>query len=144
MTLDQRFDYLCILTFVLLAQMSKEIGKEDVELTTAEIADVDPETGVKRGLRTRHVSMIALAGIIGSGLIVGSGNALELGGPASTLICVVVVGFIVLSVMQSIGETVTLSRWGWFFNHREPLCQSSPLRGDLLQLLCSLDYGLSK
>lgn len=95
--------------------MSKEIGKEDVELTTAEIADVDPETGVKRGLRTRHVSMIALAGIIGSGLIVGSGNALELGGPASTLICVVVVGFIVLSVMQSIGETVTLYPGGGGF-----------------------------
>ena len=35
---------------------------------------IDPHTGVKRGLRTRHLSMMALAGIIGPGLLIGSGG----------------------------------------------------------------------
>lgn len=30
--------------------------------------DIDPNSGVKRGLKTRHLSMMALAGIIGPGL----------------------------------------------------------------------------
>jgi len=30
--------------------------------------DIDPDSGVKRGLKTRHLSMMALAGIIGPGL----------------------------------------------------------------------------
>jgi amino acid transporter len=32
------------------------------------MADIDPNSGVKRGLKTRHLSMMALAGIIGPGL----------------------------------------------------------------------------
>jgi amino acid permease len=40
-------------------------------ITTAgdsDMADIDPNSGVKRGLKTRHLSMMALAGIIGPGL----------------------------------------------------------------------------
>lgn len=35
---------------------------------------IDPHSGVKRGLKTRHLSMMALAGIIGPGLLIGSGG----------------------------------------------------------------------
>lgn len=55
---------------------------------------IDPESGVKRGLKTRHLSMMALAGIIGPGLLVGSGGALSAGGPASLLIGFGVIGII--------------------------------------------------
>lgn len=55
---------------------------------------IDPESGVKRGLKTRHLSMMALAGIIGPGLLVGSGGALSSGGPASLLIGFGVIGVI--------------------------------------------------
>lgn len=55
---------------------------------------IDPESGVKRGLKTRHLSMMALAGIIGPGLLVGAGNALASGGPASLLIGFGVIGII--------------------------------------------------
>lgn len=55
---------------------------------------IDPESGVKRGLKTRHLSMMALAGIIGPGLLVGSGGALSSGGPASLLIGFGVIGII--------------------------------------------------
>lgn len=33
-----------------------------------DLHDIDPDSGVKRALKTRHLSMMALAGIIGPGL----------------------------------------------------------------------------
>lgn len=53
---------------------------------------IDPNSGVKRGLKNRHLSMMALAGIIGPGLLVGAGRALQNGGPASLLIGFGVIG----------------------------------------------------
>ncbi|KAI4594222.1 hypothetical protein KJ359_008497 [Pestalotiopsis sp. 9143b] len=76
---------------------------------------IDPESGVKRGLKTRHLSMMALAGIIGPGLLVGAGNALASGGPASLLIGFGVIGIIAFSIMQSLGELTTLYPSGGAF-----------------------------
>lgn len=53
---------------------------------------MDADSGVKRGLKNRHLSMMALAGIIGPGLLVGAGGALQSGGPASLLIGFGVIG----------------------------------------------------
>ncbi|KAL2000479.1 hypothetical protein VTN02DRAFT_3029 [Thermoascus thermophilus] len=61
-----------------------------------------------RKLRSRHLQMIAIGGIIGPGLLVGSGNALHLGGPAGVLISFTLVGIIVFFVMQALGEMATL------------------------------------
>ena len=69
---------------------------------------MDPDSGVKRGLKNRHLSMMALAGIIGPGLLVGAGGALSSGGPASLIIGFGVVGIIAYSVMQSLGELTTM------------------------------------
>ncbi|KAL2165023.1 hypothetical protein VTH06DRAFT_319 [Thermothelomyces fergusii] len=77
--------------------------------------DMDPHSGVKRGLKTRHLSMMALAGIIGPGLLIGSGGALSAGGPASLLIGFGVIGIIAFSVMQSLGELTTLYPTGGAF-----------------------------
>lgn len=76
---------------------------------------IDPHSGVKRGLKTRHLSMMALAGIIGPGLLVGSGGALASGGPASLLIGFGVIGIIAFSIMQSLGELTTLYPSGGAF-----------------------------
>lgn len=76
---------------------------------------IDPHSGVKRGLKTRHLSMMALAGIIGPGLLVGSGGALSSGGPASLLIGFGVIGIIAFSIMQSLGELTTLYPSGGAF-----------------------------
>ncbi|KAF2101866.1 amino acid permease-like protein [Rhizodiscina lignyota] len=78
---------------------------------------IDPESGVKRGLKTRHLSMMALAGIIGPGLLVGSGGALSSGGPASLIIGFGVIGIIAFSIMQSLGELTTLYPTGGAFTH---------------------------
>lgn len=77
--------------------------------------DMDPNSGVKRGLKTRHLSMMALAGIIGPGLLVGAGGALAKGGPASLLIGFGVIGIIAFSIMQSLGELTTLYPTGGAF-----------------------------
>lgn len=76
---------------------------------------IDPTSGVKRGLKNRHLSMMALAGIIGPGLLVGAGGALESGGPASLLIGFGVIGIIAFSIMQSLGEMTTLYPGGGAF-----------------------------
>lgn len=47
---------------------------------------------------------MAIAGAIGTGLIIGSGNALKNGGPGSMLIGYVLMGFIVYIVMVALGE----------------------------------------
>ncbi|KAF5096622.1 hypothetical protein DV451_004146 [Geotrichum candidum] len=77
--------------------------------------DFDPHSGVKRGLKTRHLSMMALAGIIGPGLLVGAGGALASGGPAALLIGFGVIGIIAFSIMQSLGEITTLYPTGGAF-----------------------------
>ena len=81
----------------------------------ADSSSIDPESGVKRGLSTRHLSMMAIAGIIGPGLLVGSGGALANGGPASLLIGFGVIGIIAWSIMQSLGELTTLFPSGGAF-----------------------------
>ncbi|KAH7029219.1 amino acid permease/ SLC12A domain-containing protein [Microdochium trichocladiopsis] len=80
-----------------------------------DLRDIDPESGVKRGLKTRHLSMMALAGIIGPGLLVGTGGALSSGGPAALIIGFGVIGIVAFSIMQSLGELTTLYPSGGAF-----------------------------
>ncbi|KAG9237823.1 AAT family amino acid transporter [Amylocarpus encephaloides] len=75
----------------------------------------DAKSGVKRALKTRHLSMMALAGIIGPGLLVGAGGALSSGGPAALLIGFGVIGLVAFSIMQSLGEITTLYPTGGAF-----------------------------
>ncbi len=41
----------------------------------------------QRGLKSRHVQLIALGGCIGTGLFVGTGTTLSLAGPAPLFMC---------------------------------------------------------
>nr|GAT57772.1 predicted protein [Mycena chlorophos] len=63
--------------------------------------------GLQRGLSSRQVSMIAIAGTIGTGLFLGTGKSLAQGGPASMLICYAIVGFIVYITLLLLGEMST-------------------------------------
>ncbi|KAK6518137.1 hypothetical protein TWF506_005298 [Arthrobotrys conoides] len=93
---------------------SAAVGTADQHVV-ADADAIDPESGVKRGLKTRHLSMMALAGIIGPGLLVGSGGALASGGPAALIIGFGVIGIIAFSIMQSLGELTTLYPSGGAF-----------------------------
>ncbi|KAL2758974.1 hypothetical protein ACRALDRAFT_2098344 [Sodiomyces alcalophilus JCM 7366] len=90
-------------------------GPDKNDSSSDDFGLMDPESGVKRGLKTRHLSMMALAGIIGPGLLIGSGGALANGGPASLLIGFGVIGIIAFSIMQSLGELTTLYPSGGAF-----------------------------
>lgn len=57
-----------------------------------------------RGLKARQISMIAIGGAIGTGLVIGTGSALAKTGPASIFIAYSIVGFIVYIVMCALGE----------------------------------------
>ncbi|KAI1174769.1 amino acid permease-like protein [Nemania sp. FL0916] len=91
------------------------LGPLDVDSDRLDFQEIDPDSGVKRGLKTRHLSMMALAGIIGPGLLVGSGGALAKGGPASLIIGFGLIGIIAFSIMQSLGELTTLYPSGGAF-----------------------------
>ncbi|GEO67715.1 amino acid permease [Levilactobacillus spicheri] len=62
---------------------------------------------VKRGLKTRHVSMIALGGCIGTGLFVASGSAISTAGPGGALVAYIGMGLMVYFLMTSLGEMAT-------------------------------------
>ncbi|MGK5637767.1 amino acid permease [Streptomyces sp. URMC 126] len=68
-------------------------------------ADAAPGTGdgLKAGLKNRHLSMIAIGGVIGAGLFVGSGSGIAAAGPA-ILISYALVGAMVVLVMRMLGE----------------------------------------
>jgi amino acid transporter len=58
----------------------------------------------QRGLRSRHVQMMALGGTIGTGLFVGAGQSLAIGGPASLLIGYIFISCLVYCLVTAIAE----------------------------------------
>ena len=59
--------------------------------------------GLQTGLKRRHVTMIALGGVIGAGLFVGSGAVINQTGPAAVL-SYLLAGILVVLVMRMLGE----------------------------------------
>ncbi|KXF86542.1 amino acid transporter [Rhodococcus ruber Chol-4] len=61
------------------------------------------EPGLRHTLQKRHLSMIAIAGVIGAGLFVGSGAAIRETGPG-VLVAYALAGVVVVLVMRMLGE----------------------------------------
>lgn len=61
------------------------------------------EEGLARGLKSRHLQMIALGSSIGTGLFLGSGASIQLAGPA-VLLGFVLAGTIIFFIMRMLGE----------------------------------------
>ncbi|KKD02602.1 amino acid permease [Streptomyces sp. WM6386] len=61
------------------------------------------EPGLQAGLKNRHLSMIAIGGVIGAGLFVGSGSGIAAAGPG-ILVSYALVGALVVLVMRMLGE----------------------------------------
>jgi lysine-specific permease len=62
------------------------------------------EKMLKRGLKTRHLTMISIGGAIGTGLFLGSGSAIHTAGPGGAVFAYAFVGMMVYFVMTSLGE----------------------------------------
>ena len=64
-------------------------------------------TALSRRLTSKQVSMIGLSGALGTGLFLGSGSTIALGGPA-TVISYGLAGLLALSVVWALAEMVTV------------------------------------
>ncbi|CEP63446.1 proline permease PUT4 LALA0_S08e02652g [Lachancea lanzarotensis] len=95
---------------------NKETAVQDIiDVGLGSVTDLDEEkqyegspTEVHRGLKSRHIQLIALGGAIGTGLFVGSGGALATCGPAPLLISYLIMSFFVWCLMNQLTEMVAL------------------------------------
>lgn len=67
-----------------------------------------PPAELGRSLRSRHVSMIAIGGIIGAGLFVGSSTSISTVGPA-VIITYAISGLVILMIMRMLSEMAMAS-----------------------------------
>ena len=65
-----------------------------------------PPVELKKGLSQRHLTMIAIGGVIGAGLFVGSGVVIKDTGPAAFL-TYALTGVLIIMVMRMLGEMAT-------------------------------------
>ncbi|KAE8146309.1 amino acid permease/ SLC12A domain-containing protein [Aspergillus avenaceus] len=87
--------------------ISPEMNREfsgDISKVEEGAVSSEHHVDLHRGLKARHITMIAIGGAIGTGLIIGTGEALAKAGPASILISYSVVGLVVYTVMCGLGE----------------------------------------
>jgi D-serine/D-alanine/glycine transporter len=61
------------------------------------------EQKLERGLKSRHVQLIAIGGAIGTGLFLGAGRSIHLAGP-SILFAYLITGIICFLIMRALGE----------------------------------------
>lgn len=85
----------------------------------------DAETGVmeetspqqlRREFKPRQINMLAIAGALATGLIIGSGTGLSRGGPASLFIAYVVTGAMIFFIMTALGEMAAFLPMDRVFN----------------------------
>ncbi|MBU3829786.1 MAG: amino acid permease [Candidatus Limosilactobacillus merdavium] len=60
---------------------------------------------LQRSLKSRHVTMIAIGGAIGTGLFLGSGRAIQQAGPA-IILSYLIVGIFCFFMMRALGELI--------------------------------------
>jgi GABA permease len=78
---------------------------------------MEAPTGLRRTLKRRHMQMIALGGVIGAGLFVGSGVVVASAGPAA-VVSFAITGILVVLVMRMLGEmAVACPAVGGFYEY---------------------------
>lgn len=65
--------------------------------------DKEQKQKLSRSLKSRHITMIAIGGAIGTGLFLGSGSAIKAAGP-SIILTYLIVGIFCFFMMRALGE----------------------------------------
>ncbi|OEC87918.1 amino acid permease [Acinetobacter sp. YK3] len=71
-------------------------------------SEANRSQGLQSGLKSRHLTMISIAGVIGGALFVGSGNVIYSAGPA-VILAYALGGLLVLFIMRMLGEMAVLN-----------------------------------
>lgn len=79
------------------------MAKPEYELSTI-LNEDKPKEKLHRSLQSRHLTMMAIGGAIGTGLFVSSGSTISTAGPGGALVAFILVGIMVYFVMNSLGE----------------------------------------
>lgn len=74
------------------------------ELGTQAAPPATQESGLRRSMGPRHLVMIAMGGVIGSGLFLSSGYTISQAGPLGAVLAYLVGAFMVYLVMSCLGE----------------------------------------
>ena len=83
----------------------------------ADSEEPSPPHGLQRTLQSRHIRMIALGGVIGAGLFVGSRVVIRAAGPGAVL-SFAITGALVVLVMRMLGEmAVAFPAVGGFYEY---------------------------
>lgn len=80
------------------------------------MTDLEQQTHLQKGLKKRHMTMIAIAGVIGAGLFMGSGSVINLAGPGAIL-SYIFAGILVVLVMRMLGEMAAVNPTSGSFAH---------------------------
>ncbi|KAI9897903.1 hypothetical protein N3K66_007759 [Trichothecium roseum] len=88
----------------------------------ANLVTATEESSLTRGLKERHLSMLGIAGAIGTGLFLGLGSSVQTAGPLGALLGYATVGLVVCAVQFALGEVAALLPvTGAFVRHAELL-----------------------
>lgn len=104
------------------------------------IQDQQHSNGLQHGLKQRHMTMIALGGVIGAGLFVGSGVVIKSAGPAA-VISFLITGLLVVLVMRMLGEMAcALPTVGSFYEYAREAFRDRPAVSDLAGFMTGWMY----
>ncbi|KAK5657811.1 hypothetical protein OQA88_2884 [Cercophora sp. LCS_1] len=106
--------------FATRAQSIRSLFSSTPDDHDGDLVTVAEAQDLKRGLGQRHLSMLGIAGSIGTGLFLGLGVAVQKGGPLGALLGYAVVGLVVCAVQFALGEVAALLPvTGSFVRHSE-------------------------
>lgn len=98
---------------------------------------------LKRGLKNRHIQLIALGGAIGTGLFLGSASVIQSAGPG-IILGYAIAGFIAFLIMRQLGEMVVEEPVAGSFSHfaynTGAALPDSPLAGTTGYCTCWLPW----
>ncbi len=100
---------------------------------------------LRRELKARHLTMIAIGGSIGTGLFVASGATISQAGPGGALLSYILIGLMVYFLMTSLGELAAfMPVSGSFCLANVEMSCSKQVRDDVWESLENSFFSLSQ